>query len=178
MACLRTCCSQRRGSRSFHKSNCSPRPSVSHSSREPICLVVPGARMASTALARCTSRKNSRWQCATSNGWQFPVAKCSFFDCQWQMLSDTFREESQRKQCLRTKARSDSDTSCGVVVRKAAETGMLFPRFSPDAIYCSNETGEELLSISSANSESKTHSMLQSSEEEPGKKMSTLLITP
>lgn len=93
------------------------------------------------------------------------------------MLSDTFREESQRKQCLRTKARSDSDTSCGVVVRKAAETGMLFPRFSPDAIYCSNETGEELLSISSANSESKTHSMLQSSEEEPGKKMSTLLIT-
>lgn len=79
-----------------------PRPSVSRSSRGPICLVAPGARVASSALARCTSCKDSRWQCAMSDEWCFPVARCSHFDSPWQMLSDTFWEESQRKQCLCT----------------------------------------------------------------------------
>lgn len=131
---------QQSGGSSLQMSDCFQRPSVSRSSRGPICPVAPGARVVSSALAHCVSGKNSRWQRATSNGWHFPVVRCSHFDSQWQMLSDTFWEESQRKQCLCTKAHHWRLTvTChgDVFFRRAADvkSGMFFyPWISPDAL--------------------------------------------
>lgn len=93
-----------RGSRHLQMSNCFPQPSVSRSSRGPICLVAPEAGVVSSALACSVLCKNSRRQHTMNSELHFPVAKCYHFDSQWQMLSDTFGEESQRKVCLCTKA--------------------------------------------------------------------------
>lgn len=125
-------------------------------------LIAPGARMASTALARCTSCKNSRWQCAASATWQFPVAKCSSSDCEWQMPSDTFREDSQRKR-LRTNAHRWSLT---VTPRRT---------FSSDEwqkLECCDDTREKRLSESS----DKTRNMSRSGEEEPHHALITLTL--
>lgn len=123
-------------------------------------MIAPGARMASTALARCTSCKNSRWQRATGDGWQFPVAKCSFCDCERQMPSDTFREDSQRKRRLRTNAHGWSPTATR-------------PRtFSSDEwqkLECCDDTRGNRLSESS----DKTQNMSRSSEEEPHRALIT-----
>lgn len=139
---------QQSGSRPLQMSNCFPRPSVSRSSRVPMCLVAPGTRVVVSALAHCTSCKNSRWQCATGNEWNFPVVRCSHFDSQWPMLSVTFWEESQRKHT--TKAYHLQLTVTCYETFASQEQLFFFLWISPDALssfYVTIKMGEEPLCL-------------------------------